>query len=81
MKKLKIIFSLLLVFVFTAILAAYNVDSLGKVIECTACKDGVRSLGYNAVNYDVHFIISLAIALMPLLWVFIKNNCTQSTNT
>src|SRR5688572_28929875 len=59
--------SVILLFFITTIATTY-VDSLRKVVECTACQDGVRSLHYNAVNYDFHFITSLAVGLLPLLW-------------
>lgn len=72
-KKGRIVYSALaiILFLITTIGTAY-VDSTDKVAECTACSDGVRSLHYNDVNYDFHFITSLAFALFPLLWAFLK---------
>lgn len=63
--------SAIALFFVTTIVTTY-IDSLSKVVECTACKDGVRSLHYNVVNYDFHFITSLAVGLLPLIWTFFK---------
>lgn len=65
------LFVTVIVFFVTTIVTTY-IDSLGKVVECTICQDGVRSLNYNAVNYDSHFITSLVFGLLPLFWTFLK---------
>ena len=57
---------------FITTIATTYIDSFGKVVECTACQDGVRSLHFNAVNYDFHFITSLVVGLLPLVWTFLK---------
>jgi uncharacterized membrane protein len=62
---------------FTTTFVTTYIDSLGKVVECTACQDGVRSLHYNAVNYDFHFITSLLIGLLPLLWRLSKKKISK----
>lgn len=54
-----------LLFLVTTAVSSY-LDSTGIILECTACKDEVRTLHYNDVNYDAHFIISLVISLLPL---------------
>lgn len=64
--------SLKVLLFFTTTFVTTYIDSLGKVLECTACQDGVRSLHYNAVNYDFHFITSLLVGLLPLFWSFSK---------
>jgi hypothetical protein len=56
----------IVLFFITTMTTSYF-DSIFKIIECTACQDGVRSLHYNAVNYDFHFITSLVVGLLPLL--------------
>ena len=63
---------LTIVLFFITIITTTYLDSLGKVIECTRCQDGVRSLNYSYINYNFHFITSLAIGLLPLIWVYIK---------
>ena len=72
-KKGKLIYlgSAIVLFFITTFATTY-IDSLTKVVECTACQDGVRSLHYNALNYDFPFITSLIVGLLPLLWTFIK---------
>ncbi len=68
-------FTILLFFITT--FATTYFDSTGYVIECTACNDGVRNLNYNEINYDYHFITSLVVGLLPLLWTFFKNKISN----
>ena len=63
---------LTIVLFFITSFATTYVDSTGYVVECTACQDGVRSLHYNEINYDFHFITSLVVGLLPLFWIFLK---------
>lgn len=65
-----------LLFFTTTIVTTY-IDSLGKVVECTVCQDGIKSLHYNAVNYDFHFITSLVVGLLPLLWTFLRKQISK----
>src|SRR5882672_9072896 len=53
----------ILLFFITTMATTY-VDSSLLIMECTACKDGIRDLHYNAVNYDFHFITSLVVGLL-----------------
>ncbi|MGX7668751.1 hypothetical protein [Flavobacterium pedocola] len=48
-------------------------DSVGKLAECTACNDGKRVLGFNAINYDLLFVMSLLFAILPTIVTEIKN--------
>lgn len=41
-------------------------DSFFKIVECTACSDGTRQLHYGDINYDVIFISSLILAIIPV---------------
>ena len=66
----------ILLFFITTIATSY-IDSFGKVVECTACQDGVRSLQYNEVNYDYHFITSLMVGLLPLFFIFLKKQIAK----
>jgi hypothetical protein len=70
-RRLVYLFSTIALFFITTIVTTY-IDSTGYVVECTACQDGVRSLGYNAIDYDFHFITSLVVGLIPLFWTFTK---------
>jgi hypothetical protein len=47
-------------------------DSLYKIIECTACNDGVRLLHYNDINYFDIFISSLISGIIPTAITAIK---------
>lgn len=58
-------------FFLTTIISSYF-DSSAYVSSCTACPDGVNKLRYNTINYDLHFIISLAAGLIPVCWTFTK---------
>ncbi|NNV58027.1 hypothetical protein [Limnovirga soli] len=66
----------ILLFFITTFVSTY-IDSTGYVDECTACQDGVRRLHYNEINYDFHFITSLVIGLLPLLWTFLKKQISK----
>ena len=72
MRRLIYLSLTVLLFFVTTFVTTY-IDSLGKVVECTACQDGVRSLHYNVINYDFHSITSLFVGLLPVLWTFLKN--------
>jgi hypothetical protein len=56
----------ILIFVATTMITSY-IDSSSKIAECTVCSDGKRILNYNSINYDIHFILSLVISLLPLI--------------
>ena len=62
---------------FITTFATTFVDSTGYVVECTACQDGVRNLHYNEISYDFHFITSLVVGLLPLLWTFFKKQISK----
>ena len=72
-----IYFGLTTVLFFITTFATTFVDSTGYVVECTACQDGVRNLHYNEINYDLHFITSLVVGLLPLLWTFFKKQISK----
>lgn len=77
-KKERFMYSALtIILFFITTMATTYLDSKFKIIECTACQDGVRSLHYNAVDYDFHFITSLVVGLLPLLWTFLKNQISK----
>ena len=59
-----------IIFFATTILVT-ALDSYRLVIECTACKDGIRRLTFNQLTYDKYFIISLATASAYLLTVYL----------
>jgi hypothetical protein len=63
--------AIVLVALFTA--AQCYFDGLMKLIECTACADGKRTLQYRDINYDSIFIGNLILAAMPALITEIKN--------
>jgi hypothetical protein len=48
------------------------IDANIKVIECTACDDGMRSLHWNGINYGVIIGISAIISIIPSLIKTIK---------
>ena len=77
-KKSGFVYSALaIILFFITTMATTYIDSFAKVVECTSCQDGVRSLHYNAVNYDFHFITSLVVGLLPLLWTSLKMQITK----
>ena len=77
-KKRRLIYfglTTLLFFITTFVTTFF--DSTGYVVECTACQDGVRNLHYNEINYNFHFITSLVVGLLPLLWAFFKKQISN----
>ena len=77
-KKGKFLYSALaFILFFSTTVATTYIDSLGKVVKCTACQDGVRSLHYNEINYDFHFVTSLVVGLLPLLWTFLRKQLSN----
>ena len=73
-KKLSLKLLLTAAVFFVATMATSYLDSKFKIMECTACKDNKRTLSYNGINYDFHFIFSLTLALLPLGVSGLKNH-------
>ena len=42
------------------------VDGLLKIAVCTMCDDGILALYINNVNYDLIFVVSLSLILLPM---------------
>ena len=62
----------LTVFIFFAITILITaLDSKRLILECTACDDGIRSLTYNQLTYDLYFVISLSTAFAYMLTVYL----------
>ncbi len=61
----------LFLFVASILIHCYF-DSLFKIIECTACTDGTRKLHYNDISYDLTFISSLILAIVPFVTTEIR---------
>lgn len=50
------------------------IDANIKVIECTACDDGIRNLNWNDINYGLIIGSSAIISIIPSLIKIIKQN-------
>ena len=61
----------LLIFVISLI-GISAIDANIKVVECTACDDGVRKLHWNGVNYGLIIGTSAIISIIPSLIRIIK---------
>jgi hypothetical protein len=68
---INIVLGMLLIIISTIIIC--YLDSNGKLIECTACNNGKRVLGFNDINYDFIFITSLLFGILPAIVTEIKN--------
>jgi len=67
-KKTIILKSILAFFIFPVSNLIFCIlDSFGKLAECTACQDGTRILSYDEINYDLIFITSLTLSLLPVI--------------
>lgn len=62
---------------FVTTMATTYIDSFIKVVYCTTCKDGVRKVHYNDVRYDFHFITSLLVGLLPVIWTLAKRKTSK----
>jgi len=69
----KLINLFLTIFLFSISICIYSYfDSQLRLIECTNCINGQRSLNLNEIKYDTIFIISLIIGIIPSLITEIK---------
>jgi hypothetical protein len=41
-------------------------DSNGRIAECTACRNGIRRIHYDDINYDAIICISLWASIIPI---------------
>lgn len=63
----KIKYASLAVGIFFLVLALLcYFDSNIKIVECTACDDGIRTLEYSDIRYERIIFASLALALLPI---------------
>lgn len=62
----------LVVIFILALIGISAIDANLKIIECTACDDGIRKLGYNEINYGIILSISTIVSLIPSLVTLIK---------
>tara|TARA_Y100000385_G_scaffold103891_1_gene107502 strand:+ start:217 stop:693 length:477 start_codon:yes stop_codon:yes gene_type:complete len=66
--------SVIAILVFVIMLTGIcTIDANLKVVECTACDDGIRQLRYNEVNYGLIVGVSIITAAIPSLIRIIKN--------
>ena len=64
---------ILLILIFSlALIGISALDANLKIIECTACDDGIRRLGYNEINYLLILAISVIISIIPSLIKIIR---------
>jgi hypothetical protein len=71
-RKLSLILSILS-FIIWLVVICYFYGAL-KIIECTACNDGIRNLHYNEVAYDGIIISSLLLSIMPMVLLNISKH-------
>lgn len=51
----------------TALMIFYAFEANMKIIECTACTNGIRSLGYNITNYGKLVAVGVLFSIIPSL--------------
>ncbi|WP_299840304.1 hypothetical protein [uncultured Tenacibaculum sp.] len=70
---------ILLVLIFGTLLIGISaLDANLKVIECTACDDGTRRLGYHEINYGLILATSSLLSLIPSLITILKKRSKAS---
>lgn len=57
-----------------------TMDANLKIIECTACEDGIRKLHWNDINYGLIIGISVFIGIIPSLIQIIKRTNKPTYN-
>jgi hypothetical protein len=50
---------------FISLIAICYYDGAMKIMVCTACNDGTRSIHYNEVHYDLIVVCSLMLSMIP----------------
>jgi hypothetical protein len=64
---------ILSILIFTlAVLLISSIDANMKIIECTACNDGIRALHWNEVNYDLILSTSILFSVIPNIVSLVK---------
>lgn len=56
-----------------AVVVISLIDANMKVIECTACNDGIRILHWNEINYDLILSTSILISMIPNILSLVRN--------
>jgi hypothetical protein len=57
------------------------IDANMKIVECTACNDGIRKLNWNEINYGLILGTSTIISIIPNLLRIIKRTKKPAYNT
>ncbi|WP_324026198.1 hypothetical protein QSV08_02255 [Maribacter sp. BPC-D8] len=66
--------SFIAVFIFIITLLALSaIDANLKLIQCTACDDGIKELKRNDINYSLLILSALFASIIPSLILLIKN--------
>lgn len=74
-QRLTVIFKNGIIYLLTfgiSLIGISAIDANLKVIECTACDDGIRSLHWNGINYGLIIGTSAIISIIPSLIKIIK---------
>lgn len=70
------------VLIFAIILIGISaIDANLKIVECTACDDGIRRLHWNGINYGLIIGTSSIISIIPSLIRIIKRRKKPAYNT
>lgn len=63
---------LILIFL-TVLIGISALNANMKIIECTACENGIRKLGYSEINYGRILTLSALASIIPSLISIIRN--------
>jgi len=64
---------IILILIFGILLTAISALNANlKIIQCTACDDGIRRLGYNEINYGLILTTSTLLSTIPSLITILK---------
>ena len=78
-QRIRIIVLAVLIFVASLTVHCYF-DGLMKIVVCTACSDGKRTLRFNDIEYDLIFISSLTLSIIPACISEIKRRIKNAKN-
>lgn len=71
-EKVKYAFIAIIIF-FVSLTSICYLDANLKIIECTACDDGIRSLSYNEINYSLIILSCAILSATPIAIKQIRN--------
>ena len=66
--------AIILILIFgIALVVISGLNANMRIIECTACVDGIRRLSYNQIDYELILILSSMFSIIPSIFRLVRN--------